>query len=356
MKSYDIATFGAPLQSFDRPTPTPQGTEALVRVTAAGVCHSDVHIWEGYFDLGGGKKLTMAERGMKLPHTLGHETVGELVALGPEAAKAPEAAGLKTGGRCLVYPWIGCGSCEVCQAGEEQLCLTPRFLGIQRPGGYSDHILVPHPRYLLDIADLPAAEAAPYACSGLTTYGALRKVGSNLQRKPLVIIGAGGLGLMCLQLHRAMGGKAAVVVDIDATKRQAALEAGAKAAVDSKAADAVQQIKDAVGGPVWSVIDLVGAAATVTLGIDCLTRGGKLIVVGLFGGQVTISTPLIPQRALTIQGSYVGSLAELKELLALVRKRKLPSIPIRERPLADAGAALEELRQGKVLGRTILTP
>lgn len=356
MKSYDIAEFGAPLQRFERPTPKPQGTEALVRVTAAGVCHSDVHIWEGYFDLGGGKKLTMAERGMKLPHTLGHETAGELVALGPDAAKTPEGAALKRGGRCLVYPWIGCGNCEVCQAGEEQLCLTPRFLGIQRPGGYSDHVLVPHPRYLLDISDLSASEAALYACSGLTTFGALRKVGPLLQRKPLVIIGAGGLGLMCLRLHQAMGGKAAIMVDIDPAKRQAALDAGAAAAVDGKAEDAVARIKDAVGGPVWSVIDLVGSGGTVALGIDCLTRGGKLIVVGLFGGQVSISTPLLPQRALTIQGSYVGSLAELKELLALVRQRKLPPIPIRERPLDDAGAALDELRAGKVLGRTVLTP
>lgn len=350
MKSYDIAEFGTPLKAFDRPTPAPTGTEVLVRVTAAGVCHSDVHIWEGYFDLGGGKKLRMEDRGMKLPHTLGHETVGEVAALGPDAS------GVKVGARYLIYPWIGCGACEVCQAGEENLCLTPRFLGIQRAGGYSDHILVPHPRYLLDISDLPAAEAAPYACSGLTTYSALSKVGPALKERPVVIVGAGGLGLMCLQIHRAMGGHKAVIVDIDEAKRKAALAAGAAAAIDGKAADVVQQIKDAVGGPVWAVIDLVGSTATMQLGIDCLTKGGKLIVVGLFGGEIRISIPLIPQRALTIQGSYVGSLGELKELMALVRSRKIPSIPIHTRPLQDAAAALEELRQGKVVGRTVLTP
>ena len=350
MRSYDIAAYGQPLKPFERPTPTPAGTEVLVRVTAAGVCHSDVHIWEGYFDLGGGKKLRMADRGMKLPHTLGHETAGEVVALGPEAS------GVKPGIRYLIYPWIGCGACEVCRAGDEQLCLTPRFLGIQRAGGYGDHILVPHPRYLLDIADLPAAEAAPYACSGLTTFGALRKVGPALQEKPLVVIGAGGLGLMCLQLHRAMGGRAAIAVDIDPAKREAALKTGARAAVDGKASDAVKQIRDAVGGPVWSVIDLVGSTATMQLGMDCLTKGGKLIVVGLFGGEISLAIPLIPQRALTIQGSYVGSLAELKELLALVRKHKVPPIPIHKRPLDHAPAALEELRSGRVVGRTVLTP
>ncbi|HYB10357.1 MAG TPA: alcohol dehydrogenase [Alphaproteobacteria bacterium] len=350
MRSYDIAAYGQPLKLSERPTPKPVGAEVLVRVTAAGVCHSDVHIWEGYFDLGGGKKFRMEERGMKLPHTLGHETVGEVVALGPEAS------GVKVGSRYLVFPWIGCGVCDVCGIGEEQLCLTPRFLGVHRAGGYSDHILVPHARYLLDIADMKASEAAPYACSGVTTYGALRKIGANLQEKPVVVIGAGGLGLMCLELHRALGGRAAIAVDIDPEKRQAALKAGAKEAIDAKAPDAVKQIKAAVGGHVWSVIDLVGSTATMRLGLDCLTKGGKIIVVGLFGGDIDLAIPLIPQRAITIQGSYVGSLGELKELLTLVRKHKVPPIPIHERPLDHAPAALEELRAGRVLGRTVLTP
>ncbi|HEY6335698.1 MAG TPA: alcohol dehydrogenase [Alphaproteobacteria bacterium] len=350
MRSYDIAAYGQPLKLFERPTPKPSGTEVLVRVRAAGVCHSDVHIWEGYFDLGGGKKLRMEDRGMKLPHTLGHETVGEVAALGPDAS------GVKVGVPYLVYPWIGCGVCEVCRIGEEQLCLTPRYLGIQRSGGYADHIVVPHPCYLLDISDMRASEAAPYACSGVTTYAALWKFGAALQEKPLVVIGAGGLGLMCLELHRAMGGRAAISVDIDPAKRDAALKAGAQAAIDGKAPDAVKQIKAAAGGPVWSVLDLVGSTATMQLGIDCLTRGGKIVVVGLFGGDITLAIPLIPQRALTIQGSYVGSLAELRDLLALVRKQKVPPIPIRERPLDHAATALEELRSGRVLGRTVLTP
>jgi len=318
-------------------------------VTAAGVCHSDLHIWEGYFDLGGGRKLTMAERGMKLPHTLGHETAGEVAALGPEAK------GLALGQRCLAYPWIGCGACEVCRMGDEHLCLTPRFLGIQRPGGYSDHLLVPHPRYLLDISDMAASEAAPYACSGLTTYSALRKVGPRLAEKPVVIIGAGGLGLMCLSLLKAMKGFGAIVVDIDPAKRAAALKAGALAAVDGAAPDAVQAIRRAAGGMVWTAIDLVGARTTAQLAMDCFAKGGKLIIVGLFGGDITLPLPAIPQRALAIQGSYVGSLAELGELLALVRREKVAPIPIRERPLSEAYAALEDLKAGRVVGRSVLT-
>ncbi|MFI4988053.1 MAG: alcohol dehydrogenase [Alphaproteobacteria bacterium] len=350
MQSYDIAAWGAPLQRFDRATPVPQGDEVLVRVTAVGVCHSDLHIWEGYFDLGGGKKLTMAERGMKLPHTLGHETVGEVAALGPAAT------GLKLGQRCLVFPWIGCGSCTACGMGEEHFCLAPRFLGVHLPGGYSDHLLVPHARYLLDVSDMEASEAAPYACSGLTTFSALRKVGQRLVEQPTVIIGAGGLGLMCLGLLKAMKGRGAVVVDIDPAKRRAAAKAGAIAAIDGNAADAARAIKDAAGGMVWTVIDLVGSGATASLAVECLAKGGKLIIVGLFGGDITLSLPSIPQRAITIQGSYVGSLAELTELLALVRREKVPAIPIRTLPLAHAHAALEDLKAGRVVGRTVLTP
>ncbi|HTY67051.1 MAG TPA: alcohol dehydrogenase [Alphaproteobacteria bacterium] len=349
MRSYDIAEWGAPLKAFDRPTPKPEGTEVLLRTTAAGVCHSDVHIWEGYFDLGGGKRFHMADRGMKLPHTLGHEIAGEVIAVGPKAT------GVKKGQKRLVYPWIGCGTCAVCKAGDENLCMAPRFLGVQKPGGYSDHVLVPHPRYLLDIGKMKPAEAAPYACSGLTTYSALRKVGSKLKTQPIVIIGAGGLGLMCLSLHKAMKGKGAIVVDIDPAKRAAAMKMGAMAAIDGAAADAVKQVRDAAGGPVWAAIDLVGAPATAQLGLDSLIKGGTLIIVGLFGGGITLPLPTIPQRALTIQGSYVGNLAELKKLMALVRQRKIPSIPITPRPFDYAATALEELRGGKVVGRTVLT-
>src|SRR6185503_11457555 len=249
----------------------------------------------------------------------------------------------------LVFPWIGCGECPTCQSGDEHLCLKPRFIGIFRPGGYGDHLLVPHPRYLIPLGDLTPAEAAPYACSGVTTFGALRKLGDVTQRQPIVIIGAGGLGLMCLTLLQAMGGKGAVVVDIDEQKRRAALEAGALAAVDGGATNAAAQVAAAVGGPVMGVIDYVGASGTARLGFDLLAKGGKLVVVGLFGGELTVPLPPIPMRAVTIQGSYVGSLAELKDLMALVNRAKAARIPIATRPQAEANAALEDLRAGKAV-------
>src|ERR1043166_277266 len=216
MRSFQVRQAGAPLQLAEQPTPQPSGTEVLLKVLATGVCHSDLHLSEGYFDLGGGKRMSLTDRGMKLPVTLGHENVGEVVALGPQAS------GVKIGDRRLAHPWIGCGTCSVCQREEENLCRAMKSLGVFSNGGYSDYLMLPHPRYLIDIGDIPADRAAPLACSGVTTYGALKKVGPTLATDPVVIIGAGGLGLMCLALHKAMGGHSAVVVDIDPAKREAA--------------------------------------------------------------------------------------------------------------------------------------
>ena len=350
MKSYDVCECGAPLRLMERPTPKPSGTEVLLKVIAAGVCHSDLHIWEGHYDLGGGKFLKLSDRGVKLPLTMGHENVGEVVAVGPDAK------GVKVGDRRLVHPWLGCGECKVCRRGDEQLCRTAFSIGVFRAGGYADHLLVPHPRYLFDIGGIAPEQAAPLACSGITTYGALKKVGPLLQEEPVVIIGAGGLGLMCLSLYQKMGGKGAIVVDVDAAKRQAALKGGARAAIDGNAPDAAKQIIDATKGGAWAVIDLVGASRTVQLALDSLIKGGKVIVVGLYGGDVTVSTPFFPLRAMSIQGSYVGSLTEMAELLDLVRRKGAPDLPVGTRPLAAVNDALSDLKAGKVVGRVVLTP
>ncbi|MET0221647.1 MAG: alcohol dehydrogenase [Tardiphaga sp.] len=354
MKSFQVTEFNAPLEEVDAATPQPTGTQVLIRVKAAGVCHSDLHIWEGGYDLGHGrKKLSLRDRGVSLPRTMGHETVGEVIAFGPDAPQEP--GGVKIGDIALAYPWIGCGKCAVCLAGDENLCLKPACLGVHCDGGYSDHLLVPHPRYLLDLQGLDPVTAAPYACSGVTTYSALKKVEGDFAN-PIVIFGAGGLGLMALELLKAMGGKGAIVVDIDARKRDAAIKAGALAAVDGNAPDALEQLAKAAGGPILSVIDLVGTPSTTQLGFDVLSKGGKLIMVGLFGGGATWALPLIAMKALTIQGSYVGNLRETRELLDLVRAKKVAAIPVIPMPLERANTALNELKDGKLVGRAILTP
>ena len=150
MRSFQVCQCGAPLQANEQEAPKPQGTQVLLKMLAAGVCHSDLHIWDGYYEIGGGKKLMLADRGIKLPLTMGHENVGEVVAFGPDAK------GVKVGDVRLVNPWMGCGECKVCQRGDENLCLKPQNVGVFAQGGYATHMLVP-------IASPPVRHRRPQA-------------------------------------------------------------------------------------------------------------------------------------------------------------------------------------------------
>lgn len=350
MYSFRVCQCGEPLQRVEDPTPRPAGTEVLLRVKAAGVCHTDLHLWDGYYDLGGGRKLYMSERGVTLPLTMGHENVGEVVAVGPDARD------IAVGQTVLVYPWVGCGRCLICERGEENLCLKPRSLGVFTHGGYADHMVVPHPRYLFDIGAIAPERAAPFACSGITAFSALKKVADVIKTQPVVMIGAGGVGLTCLAIHKALGGNAAVFVDVDDRKCAAALAAGAAAAINARSPDATRLLSEATGGATWAAIDFVGSSATVEFAARSLIKGGKLVVVGLYGGDITLPTLHFPMRAITIQGSYVGSLSDTRELLAIAKRGDLPSVPIATRPLTEVNAALNDLKSGKVIGRTVLTP
>src|SRR5947209_20445069 len=242
MRSFQVCQCGAPLQMNEQEAPQPQGTQVLLKMLAAGVCHSDLHIWDGFYEIGGGKKLMLTDRGIKLPLAMGHENVGEVVAVGPEAK------GVKIGDVRLVNPWMGCGECKVCRRGEENLCLKPQNVGVFNQGGYATHMLVPSHRHLFDIGKLTPREAAPLACSGVTAYSALKKVEATLQAEPVVSIGARRFGLMAATLARKMGAKDVIIVDIDAGKRDAAMQAGAAAALDGGGAGAGAHNQKGNGG------------------------------------------------------------------------------------------------------------
>ena len=226
MHAWAVVESGASLQRIERPTPEPTGTEVLIEVTHCGVCHSDLHIWDGYYDLGGGKRLSMRDRGMVLPLAMGHEVVGRVAKLGPLAS------GVAVGDLRIVYPWVGCGTCERCLAEEDNMCPNLRSIGIYQHGGYATHVVAPHPRHLIDPGALDPALAATYACSGITVFSAIRKAMPLRPDQPIVLVGAGGLGLNAIHVLRALGHANIVVVDLGADKRQAALDAGATAAVD----------------------------------------------------------------------------------------------------------------------------
>jgi alcohol dehydrogenase/propanol-preferring alcohol dehydrogenase len=134
-------------------------------------CHSDLHIWEGEYDLGSRGKMRLMDRGVVLPLAMGHEIVGRVAKLGPEA----EGKGVEVGDVRLVYPWVGCGKCDACRAEEENMCLAPRSLGVYQHGGYATHVLATNWKHLVDIGSVDPALAATYACSGLTVYSAINK-------------------------------------------------------------------------------------------------------------------------------------------------------------------------------------
>ncbi len=349
MLSYQLESFGRPLSQVIRDTPQPQGSEVIVRVGSCGVCHSDVHLHDGYFDLGGDAKLDMT-RTVQPPRTLGHEIAGTVVAVGPQAT------GVQVGDRRVVFPWIGCGSCSLCEAGQEHLCNSPRALGIHRDGGFADHVVVPHPRYLLDFGSLEEEQACTYACSGLTAYSALKKVAPLGPRDPLLIIGAGGVGLSGIRLARQMFETPPIVVELDPAKWDIAREAGAGQVIDPKADGALKSLVKSTGGGVAAAIDFVGAAATFNFGFGALRKAGKLVCVGLFGGSTPIVPAMVSMKAVSVTGSYVGSLQEMQELMALARTGVLPGLPLTTTPLAQATQALEDLRAGRIRGRTILKP
>ena len=348
MLSYQVTAYGSRLERREAALPEPSGEEVLLRVGACGVCHSDVHLWEGAFDLGGGKRLDLTQ-GRDLPHTLGHEIAGQVVAAGPEAT------GVAVGDRRVVYPWLGCGACPRCDAGDEHLCATGRPVGVGRAGGFADHVSLPHPRCLFDYAPLGEALAATYACSGLTAYGALRKASAaSAAGGELLIVGLGGVGMAALGLASSVVDAPVLCADIDPARLEVAGGRGAAAAFDAGAADAVKQIRRRTGGGVGAAIDFVGSERSAALAFGALAPGGTLVVVGLFGGALKLPLPLLPLKHVTIRGSYVGSPAEMAELLALGRSGVVPELPIDERPLAAAQAALDDLRAGRVIGRVVL--
>lgn len=347
-RSYRITKFGEPLELQCECVPTVAGTEVLVKVACCGVCHSDVHIADGYFDLGGGRKTHIGRGEKGLPFTPGHEIVGEVVAFGSDVSD------LKVGERRVVFPWIGCekADCRLCNTGEEHMC-GGRAVGVMKHGGFSNFVVVPHPRYLVGFEGIPEQIAATYACSGLTAYASLKKVGRLSAADHLVIVGAGGVGLSAISLAKEVTGVAPIVVEIDPSKADGARAAGAIFVIDPTAPDAARDFVKQYGGAAV-VVDFVGSEASAKFAAAALRKMGRLLIVGLFGGTFQIPVSFFPLLGLTISGTQVGSLAELKELIALGQNGKFAAIPVETRPLDAATEVLTQLKLRQIYGRVVL--
>jgi D-arabinose 1-dehydrogenase-like Zn-dependent alcohol dehydrogenase len=232
--------------------------------------------------------------------------------------------------------------------------MAPNMIGIQRPGGYAEHLIVPDPRYLVDASGVDPVWAATLSCSGLSTYSAVSKLRPLPSEEWVAVMGAGGLGLAAIGMLRALGHEQILVVDIDGAKLAAANVAGAAATVNSRSDDAQQKLKQITGGALYGAVDFVGSADTAQLALGALRKGGKLILVGLFGGEIQLSIAGTILRAITVQGSHLGSVHELKTVVSLAREGRIKPIPIQKRPLSAVSRTLDELKAGSVVGRVVV--
>lgn len=351
MKAARIVNVNEPLQVQDVQTPKPKDSQILVKVQSVGVCHSDVHVWEGYYEGISGQQLKTTDRGVKYPLTPGHEIAGIVDSLGEQVE------GFSKYEKVLVYPWVGEGMCPACKIGQENLCDKPRSLGIYSDGGYAEYVLVPNYKYLVKIGDdMDTDISAPLACAGLTAYGAIK----NANLKPddnVVIVGTGGLGLMAIQLAKAVTGARIIAMDIDDKKLEVAKKEGADFIVNSKKEDPVKAIMELTGKlGADAVIDFVNATKTVETDLQFLRRRAKLLLVGLFGGELKLSLVTMPTRAYKIIGSYTGSLEDMVELVSLAKRGVIKQVVSKRFKLNQAGEALQMLKDGKIVGRGVINP
>jgi propanol-preferring alcohol dehydrogenase len=332
-------------------TPKPKGSQVLIKVNSSGVCHSDIHLWEGGYEGPSGQFLKATDRGVKYPLTPGHEIAGTVESMGEEAE------GFNKNERVIVFPWIGEGLCPACRIGQENLCDKPRSLGIYTDGGYADYVLVPNYKYLVKLdEDMDLDASATLSCSALTAYGAIK----NTDLKPnnnVVIVGAGGLGLMAMQIAKAISGAKIIAMDLDDQKLDIAKKNGADYTINSKKQDplkAIMELTDKMGAD--AIIDFVNASKTVETDMQLLRRRGKLVLVGLFGGELKLNLITMPTRAYKIIGSYTGSISEMVELVSLAKRGVIKPVVSNRFRLDQATEALTMLKEGKVVGRGVINP
>ena len=350
MKSARILGPNEPLAVSETETPKPTGAQVLVKVSSVGVCHSDLHLWEGGYDLGDGQFMKVTDRGVKYPVTPGHEIVGIVEDVGDEVS------GTSKGDQVLVFPWIGCGECPACNVEDENLCDAPRSMGVFQDGGYSDYALIPNSKYLAKLDGVDPDAATSLACSGLTAYTAIKKSHQN-SPEFIVIVGAGGLGLMGVQIAKAITKAKIICVDLDDQKLETAKKMGADFTVNSKDPETAKKIRSICNEKgADSVVDFVNAPPTVKLDFAILRKRGNLVLVGLFGGSIELSLVTIPLKSIIIQGAYTGNYNDMVELLDLARKGIINPVISKRYSLDEANNALEDLKARKILGRAVINP
>ena len=350
MNAARIVKVKEPLEIQTLETPKPKGSQVLIKVESAGVCHSDIHLWDGGYEGVGGQIMKTTDRGVKYPLTPGHEVAGVVESMGEEVE------GFTKNEKVLVFPWIGEGLCPACRIGEENLCDKPRSLGVYNDGGYADYVLVPSYKYLARINELDTDTSAPLSCSALTAYSAIK----NAQLNPadnVVIVGAGGLGLMGIQLAKAISGARIISLDVNDEKLKVAKQSGADFTVNSSKEDPVKAIMELTGKlGADAVIDFVNASKTVETDMQMLRRRARVVLVGLFGGALQLNLVSMPTRAYKLIGSYTGSMTDMIELISLAQRGVIKPVISNRFKLNQATEALTMLKEGKIIGRGVINP
>ncbi|MGI0007537.1 MAG: zinc-binding dehydrogenase, partial [Nitrosotalea sp.] len=294
--------------------------------------------------------MKTTDRGVKYPLTPGHEVAGVIDSMGEDVE------GFTKDEKVLVFPWICEGLCPACRTGEENLCDKPRSLGVYRDGGYAEYLLVPSSKYLVRLGGMDTDTGATLSCAALTAYGAVK----NTHLKPsdnVVIVGTGGLGLMAIQLAKAVTGAKIIAMDIDDGKLQVAKQNGADFTINSKNQDvlkSIMELTDNLGAD--AVIDFVNASKTVETDMQILRRRARVVLVGLFGGALELNLVTMPTRAYKIIGSYTGSLTDMIELVSLTQRGIIKPVVSNRFKLSEATTALTMLKEGKITGRGIINP
>ena len=329
------------LVELDRPVP--RGGEVLVRVTAAGLCHSDLHV------------IDAGPMGFPTPFTLGHEVAGRVASAGPDAT------GVTPGDPVVVYgPW-GCGRCPRCQQGRDNYCdrraeLSWAGMGLGRDGGMADYVLVPSARYVEPIGDLDPAQAAPLTDAGLTPYHAIQRCRHALRGGATVaVIGIGGLGHLAVQLLRALTPSQVIAVDVREEALALADRCGAHLSLPASP-DTHRHVRTASGGRGADVVlDFAGTDATLELAARSLRADGDLVMVGSGGGHLAVRKPGLLPAGSRVSLPFWGTRDELSEVVALARAGAI-RVEVERFPLSAAQEAVERLRAGTLHGRAVLLP
>ena len=341
MRAVQVVGYHQELKMAEVPVPSVTGPlDVVVKIGGAGVCRTDLHILEGQW----------ADKShVHLPYTIGHENAGWVHAVGSAVTN------VKEGDKVILHPLITCGLCRACRSGDDVHCEESKFPGIDTGGGYAEYVLT-SARSVVKIDDaLEPADVAALADAGLTAYHAAAKAAKRLTaRDTCVVIGAGGLGHIGIQVLKALTPARIVVVDRSAAALDLAREIGAGAGVLADGSQIDQVLALTGGKGAQALIDFVGEGGATAQGLAMLRQAGDYYVVG-YGENINVPTIDIVSAEINIIGNLVGSYNDLQDLMALAARGAV-TLHTQKYTLDDFQHAISDLEAGLVRGRAILVP